>query len=55
VADIVTANLDMIRHYRPHENVLARPTSLGGRSYQLIGHHEIMVPLLLHGVFARLG
>ena len=55
VADIITANLDMIRHYRPHENVLARPTSLGGRSYQLIGHHEIMVPLLLHGVFARLG
>lgn len=55
VADIVTANLDMIRHYRPYENVLARPTSLGGRSYQLIGHHEIMVPLLLHGVFARLG
>jgi hypothetical protein len=55
VADIVTANLDMIRHYRPHENVLSRPTSLGGRSFQLIGHHEIMVPLLLHGVFARLG
>jgi hypothetical protein len=54
VADIVTANLDMIRHYRPHENVLARPTSRGGRSYQLIGHHEIMVPLLLHGCFARL-
>ena len=55
VAKIVTANLDMIRHYRPHENVLARPTSSGGRSYELVGHHEIMVPLLLEAVFARIG
>ncbi|RMF85196.1 MAG: hypothetical protein D6739_04815 [Nitrospirae bacterium] len=55
VAEIVTANLDMIRHYRPHENVLSRPTSRGGRSYQIVGHHEILVPLLLEAVFARLG
>ncbi len=42
----VTANLDMIRHYRPTENVVDRPTRTGGRGIQLTGHHEIMLPLL---------
>jgi hypothetical protein len=41
-----TANFDMIRHYRPTMNVVERPTQGGGRGYQFIGHHEIMVPLL---------
>jgi len=38
-----TANLDMIQHYRPRENVLRRP---GGRAIALTGHHEIMIPLI---------
>ena len=46
VRDFVTVDLDMIRHYRPHENVLKRPVMAGGRSYAITGHHEIVVPLL---------
>lgn len=46
VSNFVTINLDMIQHYRPRENVLARPVSTGGQSYALTGHHEIMIPLL---------
>ncbi|MFC1853114.1 hypothetical protein ACFL27_23195 [candidate division CSSED10-310 bacterium] len=41
-----TANFDFIRHYRPTQSVIYRPTLLGARSYSLIGHHEIMIPLL---------
>jgi hypothetical protein len=41
-----TANLDMIRHYRPTMNVVERPTQRHGKGYTIIGHHEIMVPLL---------
>jgi len=43
--DIVTANLDMIRHYRPSENVIGRPVKKG-RGLQITGHHEINLPLL---------
>ena len=44
------ANFDMIAHYRPHQNVLVRPTSKGGHGYNIIGHHEIMIPLLYRAV-----
>jgi hypothetical protein len=36
----------MQRHYRVEQNVLARPTIGGGAAFNLIGHHEINVPLL---------
>jgi hypothetical protein len=49
-----TANFDMISHYRPHQNILSRPTSMGGRSYNIIGHHEIMMPLLYRSIIERL-
>jgi hypothetical protein len=41
-----TANFDMLQHYRPRMNVVARPTMGGGKGYLFTGHHEIMVPLL---------
>ncbi len=41
-----TVNLDFIRQYRPTANVVERPTRRGGRGLSLIGHHEILVPLL---------
>ena len=40
------ANFDMFTHYRPTQNVLNRPTLTGGRKFNFIGHHEIMIPLL---------
>lgn len=41
-----TAVFDMNAHYRPTMNVQRRPTQDGGRGYYVIGHHEIMIPLL---------
>ena len=46
IANFTTANFDMIRHYRPCVNLVERPTREGGEGYTLIGHHEIMIPLL---------
>ena len=51
---IVTADLDMIRHYRPGQNVVARPTMPDGTGYRITGHHEIMFPLLYTMVRSRL-
>ncbi len=49
-----TANFDMIRHYRPQVNVVERPTQHHGRGYNIVGHHEIMVPLLAAMIKAQL-
>lgn len=46
----VTANLDFLPHYRPMQNVVLRPTTMGGRGYQIIGHHELLLPLLFAAV-----
>ena len=52
---ITTVNMDFIQHYRPTQNVLARPTATPGapkagrgasHGYALTGHHELMIPLL---------
>jgi len=45
-----TINMDIIRHYRPSENVLERPSLTGARALNLTGHHEIMFPLLASAV-----
>jgi hypothetical protein len=49
-----TANFDMISQYRPHQNILFRPTSMGGKAYNMIGHHEIMMPLLYRSIIEKL-
>ena len=46
VDHFTTANFDFIRHYRTMTNVVNRPTSGGGRGFNFIGHHELMIPLL---------
>jgi hypothetical protein len=46
LAELTTVNLDFVRLYRPQTNVVARPTAGSGRGYSLVGHHEIMIPLL---------
>ena len=45
VENFTSVTFDMVRHYRPTENVVRRPTHKGGRGYYLIGHHELLVPL----------
>jgi hypothetical protein len=43
---LTTVNLDFVRLYRPHTNVVVRPTAASGRGYSVVGHHELMLPLL---------
>jgi len=55
LSDITTVNMDFLSHYRPQTNVVRRPTQKGGRGYSLIGHHEIMLPLLVAALYEELG
>ncbi|MBT3255898.1 MAG: hypothetical protein HN366_05475, partial [Deltaproteobacteria bacterium] len=50
VKNITTVNMDFIRQYRPMTNVVHRPTLDGGKGFSLVGHHEIMFPLLAAAV-----
>jgi len=43
---LTTVNLDFIRQYRPQTNVVSRPVAGIGKGYSLVGHHEILIPLL---------
>lgn len=43
---LTTVNIDFIRQYRPQVNVVSRPVLGIGRGYSIVGHHEIMIPLL---------
>ena len=52
--NITTVNMDFLPHYRPLTNVVKRPTQKGGHGYSLIGHHEIMLPLLAAAVIENL-
>jgi hypothetical protein len=54
VTGLTTVNMDFKHHYRAYENVVRRPTLNGGRGLELIGHHEIMFPLLTAGVMSKL-
>ncbi len=55
IKDFTCANLDMIAHYRPGENVVRRPAAaLGGVGITVIGRHEIMIPLLAQAVIELL-
>jgi len=48
-------NLDFIRHYRPMTNVVHRPTTEGGKGLSLVGHHELLLPIIAAGVLEELG
>ncbi|UCE83225.1 MAG: hypothetical protein JSV47_01375 [Deltaproteobacteria bacterium] len=50
VREFTTVNMDFQRQYRPRVNVVERPTQQGGKGFELIGHHEIMLPLLAAAV-----
>ena len=46
VERFTAVNLDFIRQYRPRRNVLERPTQAGGEAIEIVGPHEILLPLL---------
>jgi hypothetical protein len=43
---LTTVNIDFMRHYRPQTNVVSRPVAGIGKGYSLVGHHELMIPVL---------
>ena len=51
LSGLVTANLDKEAKYRTRMNVLSRPSAQG---IEIIGHHEILIPLLHAAVAASL-
>ena len=54
VTNFTTATFDMMVQYRAMQNVVRRPVAAGGRGYYIIGHHEIMIPLLSRAIIERL-
>ena len=54
VKDFTAFDFDMIRHYRPSENVLKRPTLMGGKAVHITGHHELLIPLLVRAIIEEL-
>ena len=48
-----TANFDMLRHYRPTQNIVTRPVQ-PGHGHAVVGHHEILLPLLRQAVVEAL-
>jgi hypothetical protein len=44
---LTTVNIDFMRMYRPQTNVVTRPVAgTGGTGISLVGHHEILIPLI---------
>jgi hypothetical protein len=44
---LTTVNIDFMRMHRPQINVVTRPVAgTEGKGYSLVGHHEILIPLL---------
>jgi deoxyhypusine synthase len=54
VTHFTTANFDMNTHYRPMQNIVCRPTDGTGKGYYIVGHHEIMLPLLAQAVIEKM-
>lgn len=52
--DFTTVNMDFIKHYRPLTNVVGRPTARGGQGINLVGHHELLLPLIAAGVIEQI-
>ncbi len=50
---MTTGNLDMIPHYRPRQNVITRPVA-PEHGHEVIGHHEILLPLLRQAIIEGL-
>ena len=48
---LTTVNIDFIRMYRPQTNVVTRPVAgTTGTGISLVGHHEILIPLIAAAV-----
>ena len=49
--NLTTVNIDFLRMYRPQTNVVDRPAAAaGGVGISLVGHHEVLIPLIAAAV-----
>ena len=54
--NMTTVNIDFLRMYRPHTNVVSRPVAgTKGAGISLVGHHELLIPLIAAAVLERGG
>jgi hypothetical protein len=52
--ELTTVNIDFVRLYRPQTNVVTRPVAgTNGTGISLVGHHEVLIPLLAAAVKER--
>ena len=54
LGEFITANFDMLSQYRPLHNVVRRPEAVWGTGYNFIGHHEILLPILVAAITSKL-
>jgi len=47
---VFAVNLDFVRQYRAEQQIVERVRAAGGRAVSLVGHHEIMLPLIAAAV-----
>ena len=51
---MTTVNIDFARLYRPQTNVVTRPVAgTSGSGINLVGHHEILIPLIAAAVIEQ--
>jgi hypothetical protein len=51
---LTTVNIDFVRLYRPQTNVVSRPVAkTSGSGITLVGHHEILIPLIAAAVIEQ--
>jgi len=55
IENFTTVNFDKIAHYRPTQNVIKRPTLEVGTGIQIIGQHELLIPLLAKFIIEKIG
>jgi hypothetical protein len=52
--ELTTVNIDFLRMYRPQTNVVSRPVAgTRGTGISLVGHHEVLIPLIAAAVVNR--
>jgi hypothetical protein len=54
LGSFTTANFDMYSLYRPRVNLVERPKLVGGKTYNFLGHHEILIPVFVASVLRRI-
>jgi hypothetical protein len=54
LSGMTTVDVDFLRMYRPQTNVVTRPVAgTSGTGISLVGHHEVLIPLIAAGVIER--